>query len=210
MTIFQEVKQHVNARDVASFYGYKVTNKGLCICPFHNDHHPSMGIGTYYHCFACGAKGDAISFVASLFSITNKDAALKIIDDFHLPIDTKLNTPEKKEEMAHAYNIYQLEKLAMSNAKSYINRTYGILCEYERLLKDWKEAYKPKDMETNWNDCFVEALKNSDRVSSHLDSFLLMPFEEQLSFSIKIQKEGNTYEETIKRHKKRKDHGRCL
>lgn len=38
--------------------------RGKALCPFHEDHHPSMGIkNNRYHCFACGASGDTISFV---------------------------------------------------------------------------------------------------------------------------------------------------
>ena len=39
-----------------------IRNKALC--PFHDDHNPSMGIkNNRYHCFACGEKGDVIEFV---------------------------------------------------------------------------------------------------------------------------------------------------
>lgn len=37
--------------------------RGMALCIFHDDHNPSMGIkNNYYHCFACGAKGDVIAF----------------------------------------------------------------------------------------------------------------------------------------------------
>ena len=36
----------------------------MVLCPFHDDHNPSMGIkNNRYHCFACGEKGDVIEFV---------------------------------------------------------------------------------------------------------------------------------------------------
>jgi len=38
--------------------------RGIALCPFHDDHHPSMGIkNNRFHCFACGEKGDPIAFV---------------------------------------------------------------------------------------------------------------------------------------------------
>ncbi len=38
--------------------------RGMALCIFHDDHRPSMGIkNNYYHCFACGAKGDTIEFI---------------------------------------------------------------------------------------------------------------------------------------------------
>jgi DNA primase len=46
------------------YYGLEFDDK--IVCPFHDDHRPScnvdFGSGTFY-CFACGAHGDALSFV---------------------------------------------------------------------------------------------------------------------------------------------------
>lgn len=82
MSIFTEVKKHVTAREVAEFYGLKVGRKGLACCPFHDDKHPSMKIDRFYYCFACGAKGDAINYVADRYGLTPYESARKIADDF--------------------------------------------------------------------------------------------------------------------------------
>ena len=87
MSIFEEVKEYVTARQVAGHYGLKVSNKGMACCPFHDDHHPSMKLDSRYYCFACGAKGDAINYVAQMFGLSQYEAALKIIEDLSLPID---------------------------------------------------------------------------------------------------------------------------
>jgi DNA primase catalytic core len=43
---------------------------GAWLCPFHDDHHPSLGIWERgFRCFACGTKGDAIRFVMLLKGI---------------------------------------------------------------------------------------------------------------------------------------------
>lgn len=70
MNIFQEVKERVTARQVAERYGLKVRRNGMACCPFHNDKHPSMKIDQNYYCFACGAKGDAVNYVAVLFGLS--------------------------------------------------------------------------------------------------------------------------------------------
>ncbi|MCD8137545.1 MAG: CHC2 zinc finger domain-containing protein [Parabacteroides gordonii] len=36
------------------------------LCPFHDDHHPSLTVNSQkqtFHCFACGEHGDVIGFV---------------------------------------------------------------------------------------------------------------------------------------------------
>ena len=60
MNLFQAVKEKINARAVAKHYGVKVKSNGMACCLFHNDKHPSLKVDEYYHCFACGASGDAI------------------------------------------------------------------------------------------------------------------------------------------------------
>ena len=74
MNIFQEVKERVTARQVAERYGLKVRRNGMACCPFHNDKHPSMKIDQNYYCFACGAKGDAVNYVAVLFGLSQLEA----------------------------------------------------------------------------------------------------------------------------------------
>ncbi len=89
MNIFSEVKEHLTARQVAEYYGLQVKRNGLACCPFHDDKHPSMKIDKNYHCFACGVGGDAVDYVSRMFGLSQYDAALKLIEDFMLPIDAK-------------------------------------------------------------------------------------------------------------------------
>jgi hypothetical protein len=79
----------LTARQVAENYGLQVRKNGLACCPFHSDRHPSMKIDKNYHCFACGVGGDAIDYVSRLFGLSQYNAALKVIEDFRLPIDAK-------------------------------------------------------------------------------------------------------------------------
>lgn len=49
---------------VAERLGLKVNEHHKCLCPFHEDHHPSMSFKkNQYRCFVCGAQGDSISLV---------------------------------------------------------------------------------------------------------------------------------------------------
>lgn len=88
MSIFTEVKERVTAREVAEFYGLKVGRKGLACCPFHDDKHPSMKIDRFYYCFACGAQGDAINYVADRYGLTPYESARKIADDFQIILES--------------------------------------------------------------------------------------------------------------------------
>ena len=92
MNIFSEVKEHLTARQAAEYYGLQVKRNGLACCPFHDDRHPSMKIDKNYHCFACGVGGDVIDYVSRRYGLSQYDAALKLIEDFSLPVDTRGNT----------------------------------------------------------------------------------------------------------------------
>ena len=92
MNIFSEVKEHLTARQVAEHYGLKVKRNGTACCPFHDDKHPSMKIDKNYHCFACGVGGDAVDYVSRMFGLSQYDAALKLIEDFTLPVEVRGNT----------------------------------------------------------------------------------------------------------------------
>ena len=45
----------------------------FCVCPFHDDHSPSMSLSTdkqIYKCFSCGATGNVFSFVAEYENVS--------------------------------------------------------------------------------------------------------------------------------------------
>lgn len=75
LNIFQAVKESVTARQAAEQYGLKISRNGMVCCPFHDDRHPSMKVDKGFCCFACGAKGDVITFVADFFHLAPFEAA---------------------------------------------------------------------------------------------------------------------------------------
>lgn len=96
MSIFEEVKQRLNIRQVVEHYGFKVNRAGQFICPFHNDHKPSASIkNDYFNCFVCGAGGDLITFTARYLGMSNLDAAKELVKDFALNID--ISTKEERK-----------------------------------------------------------------------------------------------------------------
>lgn len=87
MNVFEAVKQSITTRQAAEFYGFRVNRAGMIACPFHNDRTPSMKVDKRFHCFGCGADGDAVDFVSRLFELPSKEAAMKLADDFGIAYD---------------------------------------------------------------------------------------------------------------------------
>ena len=188
MNIFQEMKERVTARLVAEKYGLEVRRNGMACCPFHNDKHPSMKIDRNYYCFACGAKGDAVNYVAILFGLSQFEAAKKINEDFALGIPIgkqevrkkrepevrkKEKVPTKEEQMQFVQK--KIDKWARDAA--------NVLLRYLRWMEFWNEFYKPESMEAEWHPLFAEALQNESKISYLVDMLMFGTDEEILDFS---------------------------
>ena len=82
MIDFKSVKSLVTAREAAEHYGLTVNRYGMALCPFHDDHNPSMKLDDRFHCFGCGEDGDVIDFTAKFFNLSLPEAAEKLVKDF--------------------------------------------------------------------------------------------------------------------------------
>lgn len=87
MNCFEEIRNRLDIRTVAEYYGIEIKRNHTCLCPFHNDHHPSAHIyPNAFHCFTCNVHYDILGFVMELFGLSAIDAAKKLNDDFNLGI----------------------------------------------------------------------------------------------------------------------------
>ena len=188
MNIFQEMKERVTARQVAERYGLKVSRNGMTRCPFHNDKHPSMKIDQNYYCFACGAKGDAVNYVAVRLGLSQFEAAKKINDDFSLGISIE-NTGIRRKQNS---GVREKEKIPTKEERiqfvqkkigGWVKDAVNVLLRYLRWMEFWKEFYKPESMEAEWNPLFVEALQNESKISYLVDMMMFGTDEEVLDFS---------------------------
>lgn len=162
-SVFDIVKSNISARQVADRYGITINHNGMCLCPFHNDKHPSMKIDKRFYCFGCGKKGDAIDFVSDYFHLNAKNSAIKICEDFGLSFDTNYHAPPKIKSRLKSDEqiLYETEK-----------HIFLVLTDYLQLLKKWKTEYAPKDENDEWHPYFCEALEEIDHVEYWLDTLL--------------------------------------
>ncbi len=164
---FQLIKQSLSAEAVAKHYGFNKNKRGLIRCIFHPDQEPSMIIDDRFYCLGCGAKGDAVDFVAKLFGLSLSDAADKIINDFKL--DRNAGKPKAKGlKQKHSSDYPALEKWV-----------FNLLCEYLHMLESWEIAYAPEKPEDYLNPRFIEAVTNSDRIEYLLVILLYGTFSER-------------------------------
>ncbi len=142
MSIFDEIKGRVSVRDVASYYGLKINRNGMVCCPFHEDKHPSMKTDQHhFHCFGCGAHGDAIGFVAKRFGIGQYEAACKINEDLGLGLAEKsVLTSREREEIANRQSEHAWITDVKNKFQKWRRRQTDDLLECDQLIEQSKEA----------------------------------------------------------------------
>ena len=139
MNQFKEIKSAVTVRMAAEAYGLNVDHNAMALCPFHEDHNPSLKLSRGFHCFGCGAQGDVITFTAMLFGISAGAAARKLAVDFGIEsIGTGRDPPK---------------------SPTWQDRAKDVLHEYYEWLLMWKQLYQPNETSDPFHPCFVEALQ---------------------------------------------------
>ncbi len=124
--IIEEIKKKSDIVDVISSY-IPLTKKGrnyFGLCPFHDDHSPSMSVSKekgIYTCFVCGAKGNAISFVMDYENVSYIEA-IKILAD-KLGIALNINTNYKKED--NHDNLYEIYDFSNKFYQNNLNTSSG-------------------------------------------------------------------------------------
>ena len=189
MSPFDAIRGKVTARQVAESCGLKIGRNGMACCPFHNDRHPSMKIDTRFHCFGCGADGDAIDFLSKYCGLSLKDAAISICNDFGIAYDTGHYVPpaRAKPVKTNAQIFKELE-----------DYYYRVLNSYLRLLKRWEKEYEPRDADDEWHPYFCEALKEISHIEYLLDTLMYGDISDRASLIINCGKKVKDIERRFK------------
>lgn len=167
--LFDRCREAVSAEDAARRYGIQINHQGKAVCPFHNDHHPSMTFRDgKYHCWACGAAGDSIDFTARLLGLDAVGALRRLNEDFHLalPIDrppsqqeraeaekhrrlaeTRRRFEEWRENMLRDLNAaYRVGHLALLSGRELTDRE-ALAVRWMTAIEAWADALESADIE---------------------------------------------------------------
>lgn len=123
--IINEIRNNLDIVDVISNY-IPLVSKGknyFGVCPFHDDHSPSMSVShekQIYTCFSCGATGNVFNFVADYEKISFKEALKKCAD--MAGVDLNINVSHGDIKNKDLYDIYSLAQKFYQNN---INSTFG-------------------------------------------------------------------------------------
>jgi DNA primase len=139
INLSEVLASHVNLKSQGAFY------KGLC--PFHEEKTPSFVVHkgeNHYHCYGCGAHGDAISFLMNYLKMSFLDAVEYLAEHFqvHLEKSTENRTlsPDKsylKDAMEKACRFFQFCLLYSEEGRSALKYLYerGIDLEFIKAFR---------------------------------------------------------------------------
>lgn len=131
-----DIRSSVDIVNVISRY-VSLTQKGknyFGVCPFHDDHSPSMSVSgekQIYTCFSCGATGNVFKFIMDYENISFVEAIKKVADIGGIKININYDTSRRGVVNKNLYDIYELSlKFYQNNlntnggmrAKEYLNK----------------------------------------------------------------------------------------
>lgn len=108
-----EIRNSVDIIDVISSY-IPLVQKGknyFGVCPFHDDHSPSMSVSKekqIYTCFSCGATGNVYKFIMDYEHITFMETVKKVSEMVGINLDININSKQNKSKNNSLYEMYDI------------------------------------------------------------------------------------------------------
>ena len=113
-----EIKNSLDIVEVISSY-IPLKSKGknyFGVCPFHDDHSPSMSVSRekqIYTCFSCGATGNIFKFISDYENISFIEAVKKCADMAGIVLN--IGQVKEKKKYQELYDIYELSQKFYQN-----------------------------------------------------------------------------------------------
>ena len=117
-----QIRSSVNIVDIISGY-IPLTPRGknfFGVCPFHDDHSPSMSVSKekqIYTCFTCGATGNVFKFVMNYENVSFLEAVNIVANKAGIKTDIRVSSKIKRDDKyKELYEIYDIsQKLYRNN-----------------------------------------------------------------------------------------------
>ncbi|MFV0322258.1 MAG: DNA primase [Alphaproteobacteria bacterium] len=122
-SFIEQVKNRSRVSDIIS-KRLRVERKGrefIALCPFHNDSKPSLTINDekgFYHCFACGAHGNAFDFLVNYEGLSFVEAVERLASQ--LGMEVPKASPKEAEYAAKRKNLSEVMELVCRYYEQYL------------------------------------------------------------------------------------------
>ncbi len=151
--LIEQIRTQSDIVDVISEY-VQLTKRGrnwFGLCPFHGENTPSFSVSQdkqIFHCFGCGAGGNAFTFIMDIENVPFVDAVTKLGNRMGIHLDIQ------KDSMQKSATNYSKSEENMLNAHQYAAEYYHHLLmnteDGEQALNYLlKRGFTKEDIETN-------------------------------------------------------------
>src|SRR5207237_5966906 len=133
----------------------RVGSRHTGLCPFHDERTPSFSVNAehkLYHCFGCGASGDAIGFVQATEALEFKEAVEHLAERYGVELKREQEDPRAEERRQRGEGLLQLVERAAAYYARYLweSGEAASAREYlagrglgEEVLRDFRVGYAP-------------------------------------------------------------------
>jgi len=160
--IINDVRNSASITEVIGHY-IPLVKKGkgfTALCPFHDDHDPSLSISDdkqIYKCFVCGSGGNVFNFVMNFKKVSFPEAVKEVADVIGKPLTIDIvQTPKKIDKNQKYYDLFA----------KYIEETNYLLTATNAGLKA-KEYLNKRGIEDKVINYFNIGLNPSDDFMYH-------------------------------------------
>ena len=122
------IRARANIVDIVQSY-LPLTQRGrnyISVCPFHDDHSPSMSVSAekqIYKCFACGATGNVFTFVAEYENVSFIEAVGIVAEKSGIDV----NIGDFKQEVVNQYKTeHEIMELANKFYQNNLKTQFGV------------------------------------------------------------------------------------
>ena len=149
------IRQQADIVDVMSRY-ITLEKQGKnykAICPFHDDHDPSLSISTdkqIFKCFVCGTGGNVFTFVQKIENISFLEAVCKVAELIHYPLhmdksqfQPKVDQNQPLYDCIQSYIRFVTFELESENGES-VKRYLSQRKINEDIIKRFEIGYAPE------------------------------------------------------------------
>ena len=149
------IRQQADIVDVMSRY-ITLEKQGKnykAICPFHDDHDPSLSISTdkqIFKCFVCGTGGNVFTFVQKIENISFLEAVCKVAELIHYPLhmdksqfQPKVDQNQPLYDCIQSYIRFLTFELECENGES-VKRYLSQRKINEDIIKRFEIGYAPE------------------------------------------------------------------
>ena len=144
--MINEIRNKVDIVSVISNY-LPLTQRGknyFGVCPFHDDHSPSMSVSPdkqIFTCFSCGATGNVFTFVADYEHIGFYDAVRLLGSKVGYNLGNSIS--KNKDKHADYYDIYNLScKFYQNNLNTSLGKNAREYLEKRKIDNDTIKKFK--------------------------------------------------------------------